>query len=113
MTRFTYKQGDTAPPLEYQLTDEDGDVLDLTDADNVSLFGVTTGASTNSSDLYEKARIVDASDGQVAVDLDTNQTDIATGTYNAEFVVHWADGDKQTVPASGYLTIEITTPAHR
>jgi len=99
---FVIKQNDTAPPLEAQLIDADGNPI------NLDMCGV----KFHMKDGYGKvninrpATIVDAAQGLVRVDWQDGDTSIA-GIMKCEFEVTFTDGKVLTVPNDGYFLIHI------
>lgn len=101
----TYKRSDERPPLTMTLT-RDGDPIDLTGANDVSLY-----LNDNSGGLHVSGASVtidDAEAGDVSYDWSVDELDIAEDSYDAEFVIDWTgNDDPQTVPEEGFLQIEI------
>lgn len=102
MATITIKTGDTDPPVEVTLKDDDGVVVDLTGATVkfiVSKRGVAPivdGAAT----------LVDAAAGSVRY-LWTAADTAISGVYMAEWQITWPGGGIQTVPSDGYDTVHI------
>ena len=107
MADFDIKRGDSWPPIDAQLTDQDGPI-DLTTATSVTLLFKTASGSTT----YSKAcTVTDAATGLVRYAWTT--ADAASGptsevnTFNIEWEILWSDSTKTTVPNVGYKTLAI------
>jgi hypothetical protein len=97
------KQGDLQPPLSVSLTDDTGNVVDVTTALSVKF---RMAPSITHVELFSRdATIDDGANGQFSYLWQAGDTDTA-GTFYGEFVVTWSTGP-QTFPVSGYLTIVI------
>lgn len=107
VTEKTYKRGDTGPPIT--ITCLDGTVAkDLTGATSAKFIMGTINAAGNSTAKVNAPAAFDAdrTTGKVtytwaAADLDT------AGAYVAEVEVTFSNGQKQTYPSNGYLTITV------
>lgn len=105
---FNIKRGDTTPPIESELQDNDGQPVDLTGA-SVRFLMKPRGGPTLTVD---GAADVDAdpTTGRVSyswvgpVGVTLGDTDEA-GEYAAEWEVTFADGSVQTFPNSTYLNV--------
>jgi hypothetical protein len=110
MADVTIKRNDTWPPLKAVLADDAGPI-NLAAAASVTLkmrsstvlvsagSAVITNAAGGEVTYYWKA----ASVGPPAVPADTG----FVGIYNVEWEITWSAGGVQTVPNSGYSTVEI------
>lgn len=103
----TYKRGDTGPPAVVTCLDGENPV-DLTFATSVKFLMGTVAANGNATPKVNATAsfATDRTSGNViynwvAADLNT------AGTYQAEVEVTWSNGQKQTFPANGYLTINV------
>lgn len=100
---FYITEGNTAPSLRRQLLNSDGTAIDLSAASSVVFRMATQFYDT----LAEGAcAITDAANGWVQYDWQAGDTD-QQGTHRAEFIVTYADGGVQTVPANGGMIVEI------
>lgn len=96
MTTFYIKQNDTRPSLYAQLL-QDGSVINLTGCEvKLAIRGLPK----------RNVVITDAATGNVRYDWVPEDTANA-GIYEAEFEVTFANGDVQTFPNNGYLTIVV------
>lgn len=104
MTDFSIKRGDTEPAIQAQLQDDQGDAVDLTNADSVAFH--MEGDRETTPKVNASASIDDAANGEVSYSWDSTDTD-ETGTYEAEFQVTWSDGGTETFPNDGFLEVVI------
>lgn len=103
MADFNIKRGDTWPPIDAVLSDDDGPI-DLTSATTVKIIFKTPGAG--STTFNGTCTITDALSG--AVRYVWGPTDTATvNTYNVEYEITWTDSTKTTIPTIGYKTVEV------
>jgi hypothetical protein len=108
MADVDIKRGDTWPPVDAVLSDQDG-VIDLTTATVVKLlFKTATGSTTYS----RNCTITDAPNGAVRyawtlADAATGPTS-AVNSFNIEWEITWSDGGTTTVPNVGYKTLAVT-----
>jgi len=100
---FTIKRNDTAPAYTATLTDEDDEVVDLTDA-TVTFTMTLVGATTPK--VSAEADVVSAEDGTVSYSWGETDTDTA-GLYRAEFEVTFEDLSVRTFPARDYFYVNI------
>ena len=104
MADYTIKQNDTYPPLEAVLSDATGPI-DLTTSTTITMIlKATTGAVVPY--LTKLCSIVNAPGGRVRASWAPTDLDMA-GTYNGEFEIIWDDSSVETVPNSGYFSLEI------
>lgn len=106
MADFSIKRGDSEPAIKAQLQDDEGNAVDLSNADSVSFHMKDPRASTVKVDAA--ASITDAPNGEVQYDWadDGSDTD-EPGEYDAEFEVSWSGGGTETFPNDGFLTVGI------
>lgn len=104
MADFHLKKGDRLPALKVQFLDADGLPINLTGKTvrfSMRLVGSSTPKINNAPATVDNATSGMASYAWQATDVDT------PGMYQGEFDVVEADGKVQTVPANGYISIEI------
>jgi hypothetical protein len=101
-TDFFIKVGDTAPPLECELTDADGDPVNLTGA-VVRFHMAPRGAIAVINRL---ADIITPLAGLVRYSWQVGDTALA-GFFIGEFEVTFATGAKETFPNDGDIVIRI------
>ena len=99
MPDFTYKRGDTRPPLDVTLTPRAAANLSTVATVKLHLKSGGTVITRNCS-------IVNATTNQVRYTPVAPDLDVA-GTYQAEFELTWNDGGIETLPNEGYLEVEI------
>lgn len=116
MRTRTYKTGDDRPAINDQLTDLDGNTVDLTDAQSVKFVLQSKQAFSNGSDsltVNATAEVVDAPNGVVEYELRDSDLDVEPGRYLGCWVVSWPDAngdgkaDTQHFPRSGLLEIDV------
>jgi hypothetical protein len=95
---FTIHRGDTAPAFEKNITDSLGHVVDLSSVDEVEFhmedeFENVVVTDDTSGNVF----ITDESAGVVEYEWKSGDTE-EVGSYNAEFVVEYSDGTKQSFP---------------
>ena len=101
MADRTLKKGDTWPPLRATLT-VDGEPLDLTTADSVTMIAVgPENTLTATLTVLEPATA-----GRVEHEWEAGETD-EVGTHTVEFKVIWSTGVEETVPNTGMRTFAI------
>lgn len=106
---FHIKGGNTSPALEAQLTDGDGNAIDLTGA-TVRFQMQLVGSNTNAVDT--SATVSEPSNGIVVYDWSSGDTD-ELGSYIAEFDVDYSGAtgsnfqSDESFPNNDYLTIRI------
>lgn len=103
MADYSIKQGDTWPPLEAALKKQDGQPIDLTEAVGVKIW-MKTGVTLVETD---PCTIEDAASGRVSYIFSAEDT-ATLGEYQLEFDIDWGDGKKQSVPNTGFNTLEVT-----
>lgn len=101
MPDFTIRRGDTAPPVEAQLLEDDGDPVDLSNVHQV-VFEMESKART----VRGKCRLIDGERGRVKYQWDPGETDVARD-YDAHFIVEYQDGRKLTVPNTRDLHVKV------
>ncbi len=99
---FTIKQNDTAPALEAQLLDSEGNPI------NLDMCGVRFHMQNRytKKTLIKPATIVDAEKGLVRVDWQEGDTDTVS-SYKCEFQITFTDDTILTIPNDGYFLINI------
>lgn len=99
---FYIKRNDTAPPLEAQLIDAEGNAI------NLDMCGVRfiMRDGFGRMNVNRPATIVDATQGLVRVDWQEGDTSVA-GVMKCEFETTFTDGRIMTVPNDGYFLINI------
>lgn len=102
MADIRIKRGDVRPVFDVQLTDDDGDAIDLTGASVQFLMK----RGSNAPKVNSAATITTASDGKVQYAWSTSDTD-EVGEYDGEFEVTHSDGDLETFPSDGYLSVVV------
>lgn len=101
MADWYMTQGDTAPRIRGQLT-ENSDPVDLSDA-SVE-FRMTKNGTVI---LEEDATIESASTGMVYYQWSDGDTDDSVGIHEASFIVTWNGGLVQTFPSKGFIVVQI------
>lgn len=104
MSTFTIVQGDILPPWWAQLLGPSGAPLDLHGATVTLRFALLDGTSV--SPILRTAVVVDAFVGEVRVDWQPGDTDVA-GVYSASFIVDFGGGSTLTIPAGWPYVLEI------
>lgn len=99
------KKGDTEPALGAILEDDKGNARDLTNVDEVRFY--MEDAGSNDVAVDDTATIVTASDGEVVYNWSSGDTD-TVGEYDAEFEVHYSDGDVETFPNYRSISVVVT-----
>ena len=107
MADFTYKRGDTWPPLRLALREDvDGteSPVDLTNADSMRFLAESDDGLTT----IDKTATVDgtATDGKVMVDWEVGDLDVVK-EFNCEIEVTWNVGDIETFPNDSYFTLSV------
>jgi hypothetical protein len=95
------KKNDTHDSIEYQITNDDGSVVNLTGATVNFVMGKKNKLITNAP-----ATITAANDGIVEYQLTSTDT-LVSGTFLAEFVVTFSNGTQKTFPSNGYITVTV------
>jgi hypothetical protein len=101
---FYIKQNDTSPALVANLTDANGNAVDLTGC-SVRFHMRKVGEAAAKVD--NGASIVDADNGQVQYAWSAADTD-GVGSCEAEFEVTFQGGEIETFPNNKFIQIEIT-----
>lgn len=105
MADWTMKRNDTAVPLYRSLTHATGALaatnIPLAAASRVRMF-MSQSAILNTASCV----IASAAGGVVRHDWVAVET-ASSGIFNCEYEILWNDGTIQTVPNSGYFSIEI------
>jgi DUF4097 and DUF4098 domain-containing protein YvlB len=104
MADFTLKQGDTWPPLQATLSDENGP-LNLTGA-TVSLDLKATNGGAVLALAGSTTILAPATNGAVSYQWAVGDT-ATVGTYSGEFEITWPNGTVTTVPSATYFTVTI------
>lgn len=108
MANRTLKAGDTDPPFTSTLTDGNGQPVNLTGAETVTLFMVPKDGGIGS--VSDPCTIVNPAGGIVEYRPTKQQTSVP-GTYRLEWRVDWgpqAGKDRyRTFPSDGYEEVEI------
>lgn len=109
---FILKQNDTNPAIEVDLEDSEGIDVPLNNVQEVSFY---------MRDAFDNLVIDDNTSGEVSiVDKDKGIVEYSwkpedtedTGMYDAEFEVIYANGDKETFPNGGYISVEVVEEIH-
>lgn len=106
-TTKTYKRNDTGPPITIACLDGNTP-QNLTTATSAKFIMGTINAQGVATVKVQGAMTFDAdrTTGRVTYDWGVNDLN-ATGEYKAEVEITWANGDVQTFPSEGYLTIAV------
>lgn len=100
---FNLKTGDTAPLLDAQLLDNEGNTIDLTGANVVFELFEPRGSDIS---LESAMDVIDADSGNVRYEWADGDTD-TPGRYRAQFVVTYPNDDVETFPSDGYHDVLI------
>jgi len=100
---FTIKTGDTSPALRVALKYDDCKAVNTTDA-TVTFRMREYGGTVP---VIDSAGVIVTIGGVVEYRWAEGDTD-ASGSYEAEFEVTYADGTVETFPSSGYIPVEVT-----
>lgn len=108
-TSKTYKRNDTGPPITIQCLD--GNLpQNLTGATSAKFLMGTIDANGVSTITVQGAMTFDADRTTGKVTYTWGATDLAvTGEYKAEVEITWSNGQRQTFPSEGYLTIAVVS----
>lgn len=104
---FSIKRGDSWPPIDAALSDQNGPI-NLTTATSVKLLFKT---STGSTTFTRTCTVTNPLTGAVRYAWTTG--DAATGptsapnTFNIEWEITWSDGTITTVPNIGYKSLVV------
>lgn len=107
MADFTIKQNDTRPKMTRSLSETINGAsapLNLTSASAVKLISRFSGSLV--AKINASAGIASALGGVVQYTFTSTNTDVV-GLMDAEWEVTWNDGGVETVPNSGYFSIEV------
>lgn len=104
------KEGDTRPTLEWQLTDNDDNPIDLTPVDEVRFY--MQHDSTGDLIVNGAVTVEDRKEGRVSYQFDEHET-ARRGRHLSEFVLYYDDGGKRTSPSSTFLAIDVHEPTDR
>lgn len=100
------KRNDTRPVLSVTLVEgSPATAINLTTATSVKMY-MRKQADTGTVYLTKTAAITDAINGVINITFSTGEL-AAVDTYAAEFEITWTGGGIETVPNSGYKTIQI------
>ena len=103
---FRIKKGDTAPPLAVQvLQDSNNEPLDLSGASAKFSMYRTVDGTIKKTDA-STASIYDPTNGKIKYDWYSTDTN-TPGTYFGEFTITLRDSKITTIPAEGYIQVEI------
>ncbi|ELZ00772.1 BppU family phage baseplate upper protein [Natrialba asiatica] len=102
---FYLKSGDTAPVLEAVLLDENGESIDLNDAEVQFRLQEPRGGSPV---LNDAATSFDANGGIVRYSWSEDEISELTGRFRADFIVDYPDGSQETFPNDGFHDVIIT-----
>lgn len=100
---FTIKQGDLLPAISASLTDSTGAAVDLTGASAAFVLRSSTAAAPV---VNAAATVTAATAGKVSYSWATGNTGTA-GDYQAEWIITFPGGGKQTFPSVGYTSVSI------
>lgn len=103
---FHIKQGDRSPSLIAKLVDENGVVIDLTQASTVKLNMYEPNSGTLKINGAAVNILAPPSAGRVQYLWGVNDTDTQED-YDAEFEVTWVDGTETTFPNNGYFRVRV------
>lgn len=106
MSEFFIKRGDTSPKLVGTLVDENGVVIDLTNAASVKFFMSDPGSGVNKVDGTAATVLAPPTAGRVSYAWLTADVDTAAD-YDGEFEVTWNDASKTSFPNFRYMEIKI------
>lgn len=107
MADFVIKKDNTSPAIERQLTDENGNALDVSSAGDIRfVMGQVPGETPKVGDnLAGNVSMPNGGgDGVVKYEWQTGDTDTA-GRFKAEFEVEWQDGTIEDFPIGYHLII--------
>jgi archaellin len=111
MAEFTMGCGARSPALVYGLTDDDGEIINLTTGGpaGVAATGVVfRGTSTSGlAGFTGSCTITTAASGIVTYAWGASDT-ATPGIYRCEFVITWTGGNTQMVPTNRTLTLLVT-----
>jgi len=103
-SKFNIKQDDTRPYLRVNITDQDGNVVDLTGGS--VKFNMVSDDNDRTVKVNSSADIVTATSGVAEYRWSSSDTDTA-GKYLGEFQVTLSDGTVFSVPADDSLKVII------
>jgi len=110
MADFTIKKGDTSPAIKYQLQDDDGNPVNITDYNEVKVGMWPQDGDTLKvdADTSGNVSVTDAANGEVKYEWQSADTD-TKGRFHAEWEVTYSDGTVETFPNQGYIDVFIPT----
>jgi hypothetical protein len=108
MTDFSLKTGDTSPAIKYQLQDDDGNSVGISNFNEIRfrMRGATEPTLAVDDDTAGAVAVTNATEGEVKYEWQSDDTD-EWGEYYAEWEVEYSDGTVETFPNDGYIQIEI------
>lgn len=109
---LTVKREDDYPTIEAELTDADGETIDLSDPAISTIEVHADHLETGTAVINSTATVVDAPAGKVEYKLSATET-AREGRHNLEFVIQYTDGRTRTVPQSGYYYLDVDQPVSR
>jgi hypothetical protein len=106
---YCLTQGDTARPIEYQLTDCCGNPVDLTVSTGVTLNLRLKGSSSTVPTTRLACQFISRAAGTIRYVFTTGQTN-TPGDYLFNFTVVWPGGSRDSYPNDNYsnLLLRIT-----
>lgn len=100
------KAGDLFPDIEATVTDENGNVVDVSGATITCSVRHSRKPTTKILD-GGVGLVVDGPNGQIAYRWSSGETEVTPATYEAEFLVTPVVGDPFRVPTVGYIPVNI------
>jgi hypothetical protein len=101
---FYWKQYDTAPTIQVQLTDSTGAPIDVTGS---TVFFVMKAPGAGTTKIKSAGVLVTPASGVVSYSPTGTDLDTA-GSYQAEWQLVYPSGKRQTFPDPGYLLVMVT-----
>jgi len=96
------KENDTAPPIEAQFEDDNGDPVDIS-----SNNSVTFKLHDDNELIIDAAAVVtDGPNGKVEYNWQDGDLD-EEGEYKAEFELEYSDGTVETFPNTDYILVKV------
>lgn len=106
-SRITIKQNDLVPILTATVKDDDGNVVDLTNASSVVFYMRNQYTGVIKVNGSAATFVAPRTDGQVQYTWISGDTD-TIGDYIAEFLIIWTNGSKQqTAPQASNIYVSI------
>lgn len=111
-----YKQGDERPAISSVLHDEEGNVVDLSDAQSATFILQAKDEFQNDSGtlaINQTASIVSATNGEVQYQLQNDDLAVSPGRYYAAWRITWPDAagdgvaDDQWFPRDGLIAVDV------